>query len=298
MVTGGSGSHDPAPHTHPGRTPLGPGRELAYPREVTHAGFVPVDEGELFYVRDGSGPAVVLAHGAPILDHRQWDGQVEALSKRHTVVRYDLRGYGRSSVPTERAYRHCDDLAALITGLGFDGAVVGGESFGAMVAIDATLAYPGLVDALILDATVPLTGWDWVEELPVAPALRLARTEDLDTITGAFVNLPLFEAARERPNALQALETMAADYGGWHFNHSDPADWAAERAVDRLGEISVPTLVVIGGRDVLDVRLIAKRLANEIPNSSKVVLATAGHIPEMEDPQAFNAAVLEFLDNV
>ncbi|MGI9646286.1 MAG: alpha/beta fold hydrolase [Ilumatobacteraceae bacterium] len=265
---------------------------------MTHAGFVPVDGGELFYVRDGSGPAVVLAHGAPILDHRQWDGQVEALAARHTVVRYDLRGYGRSSVPTERGYRHCDDLAALITGLGFDRAVVGGESFGAMVAVDTALAYPDLVDALILDAAVPLTGWDWAEELPVAPALRLARTEDLDTIKRAFVDLPLFEAAREQPDVLRALETMAADYAGWHFNHRDPAEWAAERAVDHLGEISIPALIVIGGRDVLDVRLIAERLANEIPNSSNLMVPAAGHIPEMEDPRTFNAAVLDFLDDL
>jgi pimeloyl-ACP methyl ester carboxylesterase len=167
-----------------------------------------------------------------------------------------------------------------------------------MVAIDTALAYPHVVDALILDAAVPLTGWDWVEELPVAPALRLARTEDLDSIKRAFVDLPLFEAARQQPDVLRALETMAADYSGWHFNHRDPAEWGAERAVDRLGEISSPVLVVIGGRDVLDVRLIAERLANEIPKSSKVMLPAAGHIPEMEDPRAFNTAVLDFLDDL
>lgn len=86
--------------------------------------------------------------------------------------------------------------------------------------------------------------------------------------------------------------------GGWHFNQRDPADWVAGRAVDRLSEILSPTLVVIGGRDVLDVRFVADRLAYEIPNWSKVVLPAAGHLPEMEDPRAFNAAVLDFLDDL
>ena len=261
-------------------------------------GFVPVEDGELFYARDGDGPAVVLAHGAPIVDHRQWDAQVGPLAERHTIVRYDLRGYGRSSVPTDRAYRHCDDLAALITGLGFDHAVVGGESYGAMVALDTTLTYPDLVDALILDAAVPVTGWEWAEELPVAPALRLARTETLDVIKEAFVQLPMFAAAREQPAVLHELRTMAADYEGWHFGHRDPAEWAAERATDRLGEISVPTLVVSGGRDVLDVRLIADMLADAIPNASHVVVENAGHLPEMEDSGAFNTAVLDFLEHL
>ena len=99
---------------------------------MSESEFVDVDGGRLFHVRDGEGPAVVLIHGAPTLDHRMWADQVAPLARSHTVVRYDLRGYGRSSLPID-PYRHCDDLASLISGLDLDRAVLGGMSFGAAV---------------------------------------------------------------------------------------------------------------------------------------------------------------------
>ena len=75
-------------------------------------GMISVDAGEIFCVTEGDGPAVVLLHGGT-LNLRMFDPQIGALSENYRLVRMDLRGYGRSSMPSDNAYRHCDDVAAV-----------------------------------------------------------------------------------------------------------------------------------------------------------------------------------------
>jgi len=264
---------------------------------MSESGFVDVEGGQLFYRRDGEGPPVVLIHGG-LLDHRLFDTQVQALSQDHTFVRYDLRGYGRSSVPTDQPYRHCDDLIALLDALGFDDAVIGGESFGGTVSVDVALAYPERVRGLIFDAAGPIMGWEWVEGFVAASALKLARTEGVDAAKAAFMALPLFTSILEVPEAAACLREMLDDYSGWHLQNRDPAEWADPSAVERLGEIEVPALVVIGGRDVLDLRLMGDKLADDLPNAERHLLDHVGHAPNMEDPDTFNALALGFLDGL
>ena len=86
---------------------------------MSESGFVDVDGGQIFYLRDGEGPPVVLLHGG-FSDAHMFDPQVEALSAVSTLVRLDLRGYGRSSVPRAESYRHCDDVATVVDELGFE----------------------------------------------------------------------------------------------------------------------------------------------------------------------------------
>jgi hypothetical protein len=86
---------------------------------VSTQGFVEVEGGRLYYERDGDGPAVVLMAGG-FLDIRMYLAQVESLSRDCSLVRCDLRGFGRSSEPTTDRYRHCDDLRRLVEGPGID----------------------------------------------------------------------------------------------------------------------------------------------------------------------------------
>lgn len=264
---------------------------------MSERGFVQVEGGELFYERDGDGPPVVLIHGG-LLDHRMFDAQVEALAADHTFIRYDLRGYGRSSAPTDQPYRHCDDLVALLESLGFDQAVIGGESFGGTVSIDTALAYPDRVRGLIFDAAGPIMGWEWVEGFVAGPALKLARTEGIDAAKEAFLALPLFASVAGQPEVAAALRQMVSDYSGWHLEHFDPGVWAQPNAVNHLSEIDAPALVVIGGRDVLDLRLMGDRLAEDLPDARRHLLEHTGHAPNMEDPDLFNRLVIEFLDDL
>ena len=264
---------------------------------MTESGFVDVDDGQLFYVRDGAGPALVLAHGAPNVDHRMWADQVGPLSQRHTVVRYDLRGYGRSSIPAD-PYRHCDDLATLVSALGLEQAVLGGMSFGAAVALDTALSHPGIAAGLILAPLAPLPGWTWIEGFPLAPTLRLAGSASTQTVVDALLALPMNDAACEQPDVMAALDKMGRSYSGWHLTNRDPGEWATPNAVTRLGDVDVPALVITGDRDVLDVRMIGDRVADEVRNATQVILTGVGHNPNMEDPTSFNRACIEFLERL
>ena len=100
-------------------------------------------------------------------------------------------------------------------------------------------------------------------------------------------------------------ETVASDlrdivqsYSGWHFENRDPAVWAEPAAIDRLEEIVTPALVVIGGLDLLDLRMQGEALAERLPNATRLDMPESGHVPNMENPEKFNKAVLDFLQGL
>jgi pimeloyl-ACP methyl ester carboxylesterase len=120
--------------------------------------FAPVPDGELYYEETGSGPAVVLGH-AGIADHTMWDGQVGPFSELYRVVRYDLRGFGQSSMP-ETDYAPHDDLRALLAHLDIDRAAVVGVSISGGIVVDFALAYPEMLWALV-PVAAGIDGYDW-----------------------------------------------------------------------------------------------------------------------------------------
>lgn len=136
---------------------------------MEHRGWIDVDGGRLYCEADGDGPALMLIHGGVFLDLRMWEPQIEVLEERYTVMRFDLRGYGQSSVPGTRQYRHCDDARSVLRALGIERACIVGQSFGATVAIDGALADPDLVDGLVLAPALPVMGWRWVEGFGLKP---------------------------------------------------------------------------------------------------------------------------------
>ena len=239
------------------------------------SGFVDVEEGRLYYEADGDGPPLLLLAGG-MLDVRLWQPQVERLSQAATVIRCDLRGYGRSTAPTG-PYRHCDDVRVLLEQLGIERAWVGGQSLGAGLAIDLALAYPEAVAGLIAAPALPVLGWQWVEGFPPAPALKLVRTEGVEAAKAAFLDLPLNASAMEQPAVAVALRRMVEDYSGWHLHNPDPGTFEAPDAIGRLGEIAAPSLVLVGGRDVLDARLTAERLAADLGRVEQHKIDHVGH---------------------
>jgi pimeloyl-ACP methyl ester carboxylesterase len=124
-------------------------------------GFAPVPGGELYYEESGEGPAVVLGH-AGIADHTMWDAQVDPFSERYRVVRYDLRGFGRSSTP-ETDYAPHDDVRALLAHLNIDRAAVVGVSMSGGIAVDFALAHPEMLWALV-PVAAGMDGYDWSAE--------------------------------------------------------------------------------------------------------------------------------------
>ncbi len=258
-------------------------------------GFADIDSGRLYYEVTGGGDAVVLLHGFGC-DTRLWNDLAPMLADRYRVVAYDQRGYGRSTLPAGPYAPH-DDLAALLDALDIGRAHLVGLSRGGGIALDATLTYPDRVRSLTL-VDAMLGGYRWSPEFRAmnSATATLARDVGLGEAKTYWLRTSLLESAWRRPGAGEGCAAMLADYSGWHWLNADPARNLRPPAIERLGEVAVPTLVIVGEEDIADFRQIADRLAADIPGAQLVVLPRVGHMSNMEDPVPFNQIVLSFLD--
>ncbi|MCU0806013.1 MAG: alpha/beta hydrolase [Burkholderiales bacterium] len=244
----------------------------------------------------GDGEPVVLLHGFTF-DLRMWDAQVEPLAARHRIVRYDLRGYGLSSLPQPgMLYSHADDLAALAARTGASRPHLVGFGLGARVALDYALAYPDRVQSIVLVEGV-VGGWTWSPAFQNAyrPVLEAGRRGDVAAAKAAWLQQPFFATARARPDVMTRVQRMVGDYSGWHFTHVDPERPLTPPAVRRFEELRVPTLALVGERGVPDVHRMAEALVAGAPNARRATLAAAGYASPLETPESVNAALLAFL---
>jgi pimeloyl-ACP methyl ester carboxylesterase/GNAT superfamily N-acetyltransferase len=278
-------------------------RALGY-RLGTHAslgklmdgGFADVNGGRLYYEVRGNGFPLVMIHGHT-LDTRTWNAQWSAFAGPFCAVRYDLRGYGRSSLPNE-TYTHHDDLCALLDFLGIRRAHVVGQALGASVAVNFALMYPERMGALILVDPSDLSGYPFPAELNAqgAPIEAAAREGNLDEARRLWLEHAWFEPAREHPSVQSELERIVADYSCWHFCNDNPARPFVPPANERLAQVRARTLVLVGGRDLAVYNLpLAEHLARSIPHASKVVIPGVGHMANMEAPDEVNRLVHEFI---
>ena len=255
-------------------------------------GFADVNGTRLYYEVAGNGHPLVLIHGFS-LDTRMWDDQFELFARDYKVIRYDVRGYGKSAVPGSDGYYHADDLRTLLDHLGIGHAHILGLSLGGAIALEFALAYPDMIHALILVDSV-LWGHNWSEE----SSKRDGAVWAAGSVEGAralWLAHPLFAPAMENASVAPRLTQIVTDYSGWSWANDDPGLLPDPVAAQRLGQISVPTLVVIGEHDLPDFHAIAHTLQQQIPNARTVVLPGVGHMSNMEDPEGFNKAVLSFL---
>ena len=168
------------------------------------SGYAPVENGELYYEVEGNGPAILLLHAA-VADHTMWDPQMEAFSQAHTVVRYDLRDYGKSRTsippsPTGRTSVTC------LAHLGIERATLVGNSRGGHIALDFTLAYPQMASALVwvnggvggMDFAAPPELDAWFEKMEALyEAKDWEGLTDLEVQTwGDGINQPVGRAPR------------------------------------------------------------------------------------------------------
>ncbi len=255
-------------------------------------GFAEVNGTQLYYEVAGDGHPLVLIHGFS-LDTRMWDDQFELFARDYKVVRYDIRGYGKSAVPGKDGYYHADDLRALLDHLGINHAHILGLSLGGAIALEFALAYPDRIHALILVDSV-LWGHNWSEESRKQDGAVWA-AGSVEGARALWLAHPLFAPAMENSSAAPRLTQIVTDYSGWSWVNDDPGLLPDPMAAQRLREINAPTLIVMGERDLPDFHTIADTLQEQIPNSRTVVLPGVGHMSNMEDPEGFNKAVLSFL---
>ncbi len=262
-------------------------------REVSR-GFAAVNGARLYYEETGEGAPVLFVHGL-CLDTRMWDGQADALAERFRVIRYDARGFGKSTVP-DGEFRHADDLHALLEYLNVPAVHVVGLSMGGRIALQHTVLYPEATTSLVLvDSALDDFEWSDAWDASLDAIEQCAQREGAQAANQMWLEHELFAPARERPECAAQLATMVGEYSGWIWAHDSPARGIDPPARARLGELRVPALVIVGERDLPDFHTIADVLADGIPNAQKIVLAGVGHMANMENPAAFNAELARFL---
>jgi 3-oxoadipate enol-lactonase len=246
----------------------------------------------------GAGETVLLLHGMA-LDLRMWDDQVAPLAARYRVVRADLLGFGRSPA-VQGPYSHTDLLAALLDSLGAASAHLVGLSMGGRIAAEFVQAHPRRAKSLAL-ADADITGLPFPTLGPALGALfARGKAGDIAGCKRAFLEMPFFDAARRQPAVMARLQRMMDDYSGWHFAHiGDGLERRpAEKTSEALARFALPVLALVGERDVVDFHEVADGVVARVPDGRKHVLADVGHMPNMEDPAAFNRVLMDFLDGV
>jgi pimeloyl-ACP methyl ester carboxylesterase len=261
------------------------------------SGTAEVNGTRLYYEVAGSGEPVVLVH-AFTLDTRMWDPQFELLARDFRVIRYDARGFGKSAPPKPgEPYSNADDLAALLDKLDARKAHVVGLSMGGRFALDYAVTYPdGLRSLVVINGVVG--GWQWSREwlAAYAPIVEAGRKRDVAQAKSLWLGLPLFAPARANPEVGARLKQMVDDYSGWHFVNQNPERAVAPPAVGRLGAVRAPTLVLVGERDLPDFQRMAERLERDVPGARRATVAGAGHMANMEAPEAVNKSLAGFLN--
>ena len=255
--------------------------------------FAEVNGTRLYYETAGEGEVIVLVHGFSV-DTRMWDAQFASLAEHYRVVRYDMRGFGQSALPDEKAYDPCVDLLALLDFLNIEKVSLIGLSLGGWVVLDFAVAYPERVRALVC-ADAALMGFEWKNGRPSTLPVEVAQTRGIEAAKQYWMGSALFSAALRNPRVLRKLDEMVSTYSGWHWTHENPQIMADEPTIYNLKNISCPTLVLVGEHDTEDFRSIADILAQDIPDSEFFMIENAGHMSNMENPQRFNEILVNFL---
>jgi pimeloyl-ACP methyl ester carboxylesterase len=254
--------------------------------------------GKIAYDVHGSGAWVVLAHGGG-LDRRMWLPQVPALAARYRVVTFDFRGQGESDAPLTGYGPDdlLDDLRAVIDGLGIERLALVGLSQGAAIAQLYAVEHPDRVTALVLaGGSVTPTPPDPAFVAHLMRLNTLMEAGDAQAVLRANLEGPLISQSKgtahwpliEEILLSQRLPQMRDPRRGTYPLPS--VDAAA-----RLQQLSIPLLILDGEDDLPGIRARGEYLLATVPGARRVLIPNAGHLSNLDQPEAFNAALLAFL---
>ena len=265
-------------------------------------GHVDVEGGRLWMQAAGDGPGVVLVH-AGIANSRMWDPQWDALVAANRVVRYDTRAFGRTEggdVP----FSNRADLIAAMDAAGLERATLVGCSRAGSIVLDTTLEFPDRVAGLVW-VCGGVSGLE-MEDTPEEVAMYErgeALEEAKDWAAAADLDIEVWvdgvgQPAGRAPQAVRELvRTMAFETYVQEKPYGQPIQLDPP-AAGRLGEIHVPTLVIIGELDTLSTRLSAEVLASGIQDAHRIAVPEVAHLPSLERPEWFTRTLLDFLGRV
>ena len=240
----------------------------------------------LYYEVSGGGLPVLLTH-AYSASHAMWRGQADALEQDCKVLIWDMHGHGAtesSDDPADYSEQHTvEDMAALMDACGMEKAVIGGLSLGGYMTLAFYLRYPERVSALMLFDTGPGFKKDEAREEWNATAVRTAENLEREGVAAPVgISAEVQLAAHHQSTKALALAARGM------LSQKDG------RVINSLSDVDVPALVLAGAEDQPFLAA-TDYMASKIPQATKVVIEGAGHAANIDQPQAFNAAVGRFL---
>jgi len=252
---------------------------------------------KISYEVAGNGPWLTLSHSLAC-DKHMWDEQMDALTKKYKVLRYDTRGHGKSEAP-KGAYtldQLADDVHGLFGALGIERTHWAGLSMGGMIGQTFALKYPGVFQSLILADTTSRYPADaagvWAERIKAVEAQGMEGVVE-GTLARWFTEP--FRKSNPPGVARVAAAIRATPVAGFvGCCHALPKI----NVTERLKEIACPTLVIVGEQDPGTPVAMAREIHENKPGSELVIIPSAAHISNIEQPQAFTSAMLGFLERV
>lgn len=270
---------------------------IVFAETERQTGIASVNGTELYYEISGHGHPLVLIHGGAV-DHRAWDEQIDVLAQYYRVIRYDLRGAGRSG-NRDKPFSNSKDLYALLKYLNIDQTYLLGISRGGGIAFDLTLEHPQMVDALVLVSANLSVHVPAYSEM-FARATEAGRRSGAVAAAEVWGNDPHQGPMRESARA-RVLEILTDNMPRFrYFDGHVPVEKLSSSKLPRsqqLDEIRVPTLVISGAHDNSVSRANSRNWASGIPDASLIVFPDAAHLVNVDQVDAFNKAVIQFLDH-
>ncbi|MBC7934732.1 MAG: class A beta-lactamase-related serine hydrolase [Rhizobacter sp.] len=266
-------------------------------------GFVNVDNGKLFYEELGKGEPLIFIHGHSF-DHYEWEPQFYAFAKKYRVIRYDVRGYGRSTMPQEFAtYMHADDLAILMDSLNIKKAHVVGLSMGGFIGLDFLVLHQNrLLSVTLANGDVwngspgPSSPWTAGEITKRRDYIQSLYQKGIHNIKKDWFNALTIRNGKPIEQLRQPIWNMIYKWDAWQPTHIEPRFLLGTSVIEKLKqtEITVPVLVLTGDEDSLR----KKKVIELVPAAKQMIIPKAGHVSNLENAERFNTALFTFLNGV
>ncbi|MCR4774371.1 MAG: alpha/beta hydrolase [Prevotella sp.] len=267
-------------------------------------GFVEISGGaRLYYEEKGKGSPVIFLHGHS-LDTRMWDGQFDVLAKNHRAIRFDFRGYGRSSEQVEGfQFTHLDDLVTLMDSLHIDKAHIVGLSMGGFIGSEMLAIYPQrmisatLASGLIHSSKGPSQPMDSAEIAKRDREIAALKKRGVEKMKQEWLDNLVASGGTQREKIRRPLKKMIADWSAWQPLHKEARVLYAKDAYDKLkAEKSlIPTLIIMGNAEGMPKR---PQMLDFLPNGKFVIMDDCGHMLNMEKPREFNSLLSHFIDSI
>jgi pimeloyl-ACP methyl ester carboxylesterase len=265
------------------------------------AGYIEQADGRLYFEEAGEGELLVLGH-AGFVDSGMWDPQWEAFAQRYHVIRYDMRGFGKSDpAPAPRNRRN--DLAQLLQVLRVERATLLGCSMSGTIMLDFALEHPATVLALVIVSGSP-SGYqpdgdpppELMEMFPAARSGETARVSELQM--RLWIDGPTRRPDETNPDVRRraaAMNRIPVERNTFFTTDLQPVEPLDPPAISRLADVNAPALIMAGALDYPTTVRAADILAEGIPGARKHLFARSAHLPNMEEPDEFTQVVLRFL---